>query len=210
LSIFGPHDILFKRSSFSWEQEYRFWIDDDELVQRIEAEEEIREQDLSSGRPVGISDMQRLIKKIVVAPGASDEFIEQVRLRVRAPQTLALECHQTIASDRMWDSFNLRVSPQSKFMATAPTRDEPPITSGGEGGGEVVMGERGVYDGVAVLGQERRLHAAWDGLPAVEEENFHADPRSASPSIRAIRSTSQLDSKPSDRTATDEGHSDAS
>lgn len=78
-SIFGPHDILFKRSFFSFELEYRFWFDDDELLQMIEAGEEFREEDLSPGRPFDISNMQRLIRKIVVAPGASDEFIETVR-----------------------------------------------------------------------------------------------------------------------------------
>lgn len=75
-SIFGPHDILFKRSFFSWEQEYGFGFDDDELFQSIEAGKEIREGDLSPGRAAGITDMRQLIGKIVVAPGASDEFID--------------------------------------------------------------------------------------------------------------------------------------
>jgi hypothetical protein len=77
-SIFGPTDILFKRDVFSLEQEYRFWFCDDELIDRIEADKEFREEDLSPGKLVGISNMQRLVQKIVVAPGASDEFIATV------------------------------------------------------------------------------------------------------------------------------------
>jgi hypothetical protein len=106
-TIFGPHDILFKRNAFSWEQEYRFWFDDDELLQRIEAGEEFHEEDLSPGRPVGISNMQRLIKKIVVAPGASDEFIDQVRAACAEHQMRWLwNLIERSYSDRMWDSFN--------------------------------------------------------------------------------------------------------
>jgi hypothetical protein len=106
-TIFGPQDILFKRNAFSWEQEYRFWFDDDELIEQIEAGEEFREEDLSFGRSADIGDMQRLIKKIVVAPGACDEFIEQVRAtcaehRKRWLWTLIERSY----SDRMWDSFN--------------------------------------------------------------------------------------------------------
>ena len=105
-TIFGPHDILFKRSSFSWEQEYRFWFDDDELLQKIEAGEEFREEVLCRGRLVGITEMQRLIKKIVVAPGASDEFIEQVRAACAERSKCWLwNVIERSYSDRMWDSF---------------------------------------------------------------------------------------------------------
>lgn len=105
--IFGPHDILFKRNSFWWEQEYRFWFDDSELLHRIEAGEEIEEKELSPGQLVGISDMQRLIKKIVVAPDASDEFIEHVRAVCAEHQKLWLwNIIERSYSDRMWDSFN--------------------------------------------------------------------------------------------------------
>ena len=105
-TIFGPHDILFKRSSFSWEQEYRFWFDDDELLQKIEAGEQFQEKNLSRGRSVGITDMGRFIKKIVVAPGASDEFIEQVRAACTEHRKRWL-CNiiERSYSDRMWDSF---------------------------------------------------------------------------------------------------------
>ena len=106
-SIFGPHDILFKRSFFSWEQEYRFWFDDDELLQTIEAGKEFQEEDLSPGRLVGISNMQRLTEKIVVAPGASDQFIEGVRAACAEHQMRWLSSLiERSYSDRMWDSFN--------------------------------------------------------------------------------------------------------
>jgi hypothetical protein len=105
--IFGPHDILFKRDSFSWEQEYRFWFDDDDLLDKIEAGVEFREEDLSSGQTMGISDMPRLIKKIVVAPDASDEFIEQVRTTCAEHRKTWLGALiERSYSDRMWDSFN--------------------------------------------------------------------------------------------------------
>ncbi len=106
-TIFGPHDILCKRNSFSWEQEYRFWFDDEELLERIEAGMEFREEDLSPGRPVDITDMQRLMKKILVAPGASDEFIEQARAACAEHRMRWLgNLIERSYSDRMWDSFN--------------------------------------------------------------------------------------------------------
>ncbi len=105
-SIFGPPDILFKRSPFSWEQEYRFWFDDDELLHRIEAGKEFREEDLSSGQAFPIGPAQRLIKKIVVAPGAPDEFIENVRDACAKHQKCWLwDLIERSYSDRMWDSF---------------------------------------------------------------------------------------------------------
>jgi hypothetical protein len=105
-SLFGPHDILFKRKFFSWEREYRFWFDDDELLERIEAGEKFRGEDVSRGKAIPITDMQRLVKKIVVAPGASDEFIADVR-------SICADHHkrwlgrliERSYSDRMWDSF---------------------------------------------------------------------------------------------------------
>lgn len=104
--IFCPHEILFKRNPFSWEQEYRFWFYDDELLQRIEAEEQFREMDLSAGRPVGIGDMPQLIKKIVVAPGASDKFIDQVRAEcAESGKRWLWNLIERSYSDRMWDSF---------------------------------------------------------------------------------------------------------
>jgi hypothetical protein len=105
-TIFGPHDILFKRNVFSWEQEYRFWFDDDQLLDEIEAGVEIREEELTKGRLAGISNMQLLVKKIVVAPGASDEFIEQVRSACAEHRmTWLWNRVERSYSDRMWDSF---------------------------------------------------------------------------------------------------------
>jgi hypothetical protein len=105
-TIFGPHEILFKRTSFSWEQEYRFWFDDDELLQKIEAGEHFREKCLSRGRSVGITDMRRFIKKIVVAPGASDGFIKRVRAACAKHRRRRLwNVIERSYSDRMWDSF---------------------------------------------------------------------------------------------------------
>ena len=105
-TIFGPHDILFKRNAFAWEQEYRFWFDDAEVIEKIEAGMAIREEDLTKGRLIGITDMERLIKTIVVAPGASDAFIEQIRSACAEHQmTWLWNLIERSYSDRMWDSF---------------------------------------------------------------------------------------------------------
>jgi hypothetical protein len=68
-------------------------------------------------------------------------------------------------------------------MATAPPLDEQTTTSGwclSNGAwadpdrlGEIVIGQLRVDDLVAVPGQERRFDAAWDGIPAVQEQDFH-------------------------------------
>lgn len=105
-TMFGPYDILFKRQAFSWEQEYRFWFDDDELFERIEAGEEIDQETLSAGRFAQISDMQRLFKKIVVGPGSSDEFIDQLKSECEIHKKRWLwNIIERSYSDRMWDSF---------------------------------------------------------------------------------------------------------
>jgi hypothetical protein len=44
---------------------------------------------------------------------------------------------------------------------------------GRKSGGEVIVIEGRVDDFVAVLGEVRRLDAAWDRVPPVEEEDFH-------------------------------------
>ena len=46
---------------------------------------------------------------------------------------------------------------------------------GHKSGGEVVVIERWVADFVAAVLQVRRFDAAWDGLPAVKEEDGHGD-----------------------------------
>jgi hypothetical protein len=103
----GPHDILFKRNAFSCEQEYRFWFDDDELSNEIEAGKKLRKKDLSPGRRVDTGDMGRLIQKIVVAPGASEQFIEDLRgACVEYRKRWLWTRIERSYSDRMWDSFN--------------------------------------------------------------------------------------------------------
>ena len=76
-----------------------------------------------------------------------------------------------------------RAPPLLMFIATAPPRDEPTTTCGWclsnsawairTACVEVFIGQRRIDDLVAVLDQEGRLDAAWDGLPAVKEEDFH-------------------------------------
>lgn len=104
----GPHDILFKREPFRWEQEYRFWFDDHKLLQEIEAGGESQVEDSAPRRLFPISDMRRLIKKIVVAPGASGEFVENLRAACAEHRKRWL-CDSIEPSyvDRMWDSFSL-------------------------------------------------------------------------------------------------------
>jgi hypothetical protein len=78
-SLFGPHDILFKRNSFSSEREYRIWFDDHELLDRIEAKRRFREQDLTRGQRIYFSNLQQLVTRIIVAPGSSNQFFNKVR-----------------------------------------------------------------------------------------------------------------------------------
>lgn len=105
-SIFGPRDILFKRLDFFWEQEYRFWFDDDDLLQKIEDGKRFQTQRLSKGQPKRITDMRRLIRKIVVAPGASEDYVRVVRAACGEFQKNWLKRSiEHSYSDRMWDSF---------------------------------------------------------------------------------------------------------
>jgi len=78
-SLFGPRDILFKRSFFSSDREYRVWFDDDELLDRIEDERRFREQELTLGERFHFSNLQQLVTRIVVAPGSSNHFFNKVR-----------------------------------------------------------------------------------------------------------------------------------
>jgi hypothetical protein len=78
-TFIGPSDILFKRERFSWEREFRIWFDDDELLNRIERGEEIEEARLSPGESKQISYMDEFVEKLVVAPGASDQFVDMVK-----------------------------------------------------------------------------------------------------------------------------------
>jgi hypothetical protein len=105
-SIFGPNDILFKRDFFAWEREYRFWFDDDDVLQKIEDGIHVAEQDLSHGQAVRITDMQRFIKKIVVAPSATDEFLQEVQATcVKHKRRWLCNVIERSYSDRMWDTF---------------------------------------------------------------------------------------------------------
>jgi hypothetical protein len=105
-SIFGPNDILFKRKCFSWEREFRLWFDDDELLTKIEQNEEIKEAEISPGKLVQIGDIQKLIRRLVVAPGASDSFVKLVKGVCSAyGRTLLASRVERSYSDRLWDSF---------------------------------------------------------------------------------------------------------
>lgn len=105
-SLFGPHDILFKRNAFAWEQEYRFWFDDADLLEKIETGKGLPEEGLSKGLPVGSADMKCLIKKFVVAPSASDEFIDEVRTACAEQSKRWLgNLIERSYSDRMWEFF---------------------------------------------------------------------------------------------------------
>jgi hypothetical protein len=105
-SIFGLSDILFKRKTFAWENEYRFWFDDDEILERIGRGEAIDEAALPHGKSVQISDMQELIKRIAVAPGARDDFIRLVKDVCGTYHKIWLgNLVERSYSDRSWESF---------------------------------------------------------------------------------------------------------
>jgi hypothetical protein len=78
-SVFGTQDKFLKRTSYDWENEFRLEVKDDVQLERIEQNEDIQESELSPGIRIGISDVDRLINRLVVAPGASEAFMDQVR-----------------------------------------------------------------------------------------------------------------------------------
>jgi len=77
-SITAQPDILHKRISFRDENEFRVWVVDDELAERIQRNEEFGEEELSSGKPVAIRDMGQLIEKMVVAPGGNIDLVKDL------------------------------------------------------------------------------------------------------------------------------------
>jgi hypothetical protein len=79
-SIFGPDDILYKRISFKHENEYRVWIVDDRLAERIERNEEFDEEGLTPpGVQVSISPMEQVIERMVIAPGTDPSFTKMFK-----------------------------------------------------------------------------------------------------------------------------------
>jgi hypothetical protein len=105
-SIFGAHDILFKREAFRWEGEYRFWFCDDELLGRIENGDSIDETALTRGKLVMLGDTTELIQRVVVAPGSTDEFIEEVRdACAKTRRNWMSDRIERSYSDMMWDDF---------------------------------------------------------------------------------------------------------
>ena len=105
-NVFGPNDIRCKRKCFSWEREFRLWFDDEELMAKIEKNEDIREEDLSPGKLVQIEDLQNRIKRLVIAPGASDSFVKLVQGVCGAYHLTRLASRvERSHSDRLWESF---------------------------------------------------------------------------------------------------------
>jgi Protein of unknown function (DUF2971) len=82
-SIFGNPDILYKRHHFESEKEYRLWFDDDEFMTKAN-DGVIDENTITPGRLVPISDLERFIQRIVVAPAKSDGFAKLVKSVCRA------------------------------------------------------------------------------------------------------------------------------
>jgi hypothetical protein len=78
-TIFGKPDILHKRISFRHENEFRAWIFDEQLMEHIERNDKFDEKGLSRGKLVGITDMKKLIQRIVVAPDADPSFFDLVK-----------------------------------------------------------------------------------------------------------------------------------
>jgi hypothetical protein len=105
-TMFGPSDILMKRINFSYEKEYRIWFTDDALVGKIEGGEQVDENILSAGVPKTITKFPDLLRQVVVAPGASDSFIDEVKSLCAANHLtwLARKVERSFL-DRPHDSF---------------------------------------------------------------------------------------------------------
>jgi hypothetical protein len=105
-NIFGPDDILYKRSCFSWEKEYRLWFNDDEIMRKIEADQDIEEAKIARGHSFNAGNLQELIKRLVIAPGADDSFIALVKGVCAAYQRNWLgKKVERSSTGRLWDSF---------------------------------------------------------------------------------------------------------
>ena len=71
--LFGARAVLFKRKQFSFEKEFRIWRLDEGFLTRIQRNDPFLECALSKGCLVHVSDISRLIRRIVLAPGASSQ-----------------------------------------------------------------------------------------------------------------------------------------
>ncbi|HEV8070205.1 MAG TPA: DUF2971 domain-containing protein [Planctomycetaceae bacterium] len=105
-TIFSPSDILFKREAFRWENEFRLWFDDEETLVKIQRGIPIDKEKLLPGIGKTIGDMSEVIEAVVVAPGATDSFVDQLRETCRQHRKTSLFGRiERSFSDRKWDSF---------------------------------------------------------------------------------------------------------
>jgi hypothetical protein len=105
-SLFGPDDIRFKRISFEFEREYRMWFTDDDLMARVAAGEDVDKKTITPGRPVNLGNLQLLIQKIVVAPGASDRFLNSVKkVLANNKRRWLIDYVESSYTDKSWEDF---------------------------------------------------------------------------------------------------------
>jgi len=102
----GPHDILWKRQDFAWEKEYRIYFDDDEMIEAFaQAGDLVVEQPLE-GKCFDFTDAQRLIKQIVVAPFATEEYVEILTAVLsQNRRKWMIPLIQRSNSERSWEEF---------------------------------------------------------------------------------------------------------
>ena len=106
-----------------------------------------------------------------------DTVVHQVAFK----PTTGVTCSPSPFTLQAGQSGTSLASPPLMSKATAPARSHDhvgavPVVLGlgdPDGLGEVLVGQFRVDDLVAVLGQEARLDATRDRVPAVEEENLH-------------------------------------
>jgi hypothetical protein len=81
VGLFSEDDIQYKLKKFDEEKEFRIWEIDFDRVAAIERDLHVKFEDGmgDDGRMLGITDLDRLIHKIVVAPGSSEAFLEAVK-----------------------------------------------------------------------------------------------------------------------------------
>ena len=78
-SIFATDDdVLYKRTEFQDEREFRMWFVDQHILDRVDQNHSIADL-ASAGRPKHVTDLTRFIKKIVIAPGSDDSLYETVK-----------------------------------------------------------------------------------------------------------------------------------
>lgn len=98
--------FLYKRDSFDWEKEVRFWDMDLKTLDQIQENPDFDPSGLSTGEYQHIENFQEMIHKVVVAPGAAPWFFDLVKaVCVRRQYNWLADRVERSNSDLSWNDF---------------------------------------------------------------------------------------------------------